>query len=249
MEIRLDGKIALVTGASSGLGERFATVLAESGARVALAARRLDRLDLLKGAIEKRGGSAYAVALDVTKLATIEGAVEKVEREFGPIDILVNNSGVGLTKALGKYTEADFDYVMDTNTKGAFFVAQAVAKRMLERRTGRIINIASGAAIAPRPGVCVYAMSKVAVVHMTRSMAQEWGPSGINVNVICPGYIETELTRGHLAGDAGKRLIASLPRKRAGQPSDLDGLIVYLASDASAFVNGAIIKADNGDHV
>lgn len=249
MELRLDGKIALVTGGSSGLGERFATVLAESGARVAMAARRLDRLELLKAAIEERGGSAYAIALDVTKVAAIEEAVEKVEREFGLIDVLVNNSGVGVTKPLGKYNEADFDYVMDTNAKGAFFVAQSVGMRMLKRGSGRIINISSGAAINPRPGVSVYAMSKVAVVQMTRSMALEWGPSGINVNAICPGYIATELTRGHLASEAGKKLIATLPRKRAGKPAYLDGLIVYLASDSSAFINGAIIKADDGDHL
>lgn len=246
MDIRLDGKVALVTGASSGLGERFATALAESGARVALAARQLDKLDALRAAIVKTGGAAFPIALDVTKIAEIDPAVDRIEREFGPIDILINNSGVSVQKRFGDYTEADFDFMMDTNAKGALFVAQSVGRRMLARGQGRIINIASVAAVKVVPGIGAYGMTKAAVVQMTKGMAVEWGRRGVNVNAILPGYIETGMNRDYWATEGGKKLISLLPRKRVGQPSDLDGLIVYLASDASHFVNGAIISADDG---
>jgi NAD(P)-dependent dehydrogenase (short-subunit alcohol dehydrogenase family) len=246
MDIRLDGKVALVTGASSGLGERFATALAESGARVALAARQIDKLEHLKASIVKAGGAAFPVALDVTKVAEIDPVVERIEREFGPIDILINNSGVSVQKRFGDYTEADFDYMMDTNAKGTLFVAQSVGRRMLARGHGRIINIASVAAVKVVPGIGAYGMTKAAVVQMTKGMAVEWGRRGVNVNVILPGYIETGMNRDYWATEGGKKLISLLPRKRVGQPGDLDGLIVYLASDSSHFVNGAVISADDG---
>jgi NAD(P)-dependent dehydrogenase (short-subunit alcohol dehydrogenase family) len=246
MDIRLDGKVALVTGASSGLGERFAIALAESGARVALAARQIDKLEHLKTAIVKAGGAAFPVALDVTKVAEIDPVVERIERELGPIDILINNSGVSVQKRYGDYTEADFDYMMDTNAKGTLFVAQSVGRRMLARGQGRIINIASVAAVKVVPGIGAYGMTKAAVVQMTKGMAVEWGRRGVNVNAILPGYIETGMNREYWATEGGKKLISILPRKRVGQPSDLDGLIVYLASDGAHFVNGAIIPADDG---
>jgi len=246
VDIRLDGKTALVTGASSGLGERFARILAQSGARVALAARRMDRLLALKASIESEGGVACAVEMDVTDIAGIESAVARVEAEFGAIDVLLNNSGVSVTKRLGEYTEADYDYVMNTNTKGAFFVAQSVGSRMAARGAGRIINVASVGGITVLPRIAVYCMSKAAVVHMTRSMAKEWGRSGVNTNAICPGYIETDINREWWQTEGGRKLVAMLPRKRVGQPDDLDGLVVLLASDASHFMNGAIITADDG---
>ncbi len=246
MEIRLDGKVALVTGASSGLGERFATVLAESGAKVALAARQIDKLEGLRAVIEKAGGSAFPIGLDITKIADIDPAIERIEREFGAIDILVNNSGVSVQKRFGDYTEADFDFMMDTNAKGALFVAQSVGRRMLARGQGRIINIASVAAVKVVSGIGAYGMTKAAVVQMTKGMAVEWGRRGINVNVVLPGYIETGMNREYWATEGGKKLVSMLPRKRVGQPGDLDGLIVYLASDASQFVNGAVIPADDG---
>ena len=246
MEIRLDGKVALVTGASSGLGERFATVLAESGARVALAARQIDKLRGLQDAIEKSGGAAFPIGLDVTRVAEIDPAIERIEREFGAIDILINNSGVSVTKRFGDYTEDEFDFMMDTNAKGAFFVAQSVGRRMLTRGQGRIINIASVAAVKVVPGIGAYGMTKAAVVQMTKGMAVEWGRRGVNVNAILPGYIETGMNREYWATEGGKKLISLLPRRRVGKPGDLDGLIVYLASDASHFVNGAVIAADDG---
>mgnify|MGYP000965608867 CR=1 FL=1 len=174
MDIRLDGKTALVTGASSGLGERFALTLADSGARVAIAARRMDRLKELRAQIEAAGGESFAVQMDVLDGASIERAIATIETDFAPLDILVNNSGVSVTKRLGEYTEAEYDKVMNTNLKGAFFVAQAVGARMLATgRGGRIINIASAAGIEPMRGIGVYSMSKAAVISMTRAMAVE----------------------------------------------------------------------------
>ncbi|MCX7891780.1 MAG: SDR family oxidoreductase [Burkholderiales bacterium] len=245
--LRLDGKVALVTGASSGLGERFAEVLGRAGARVALAARRVDRLASLEAKLATAGVAARAVAMDVTRLDSIRDAVAEAERAVGPIDILVNNSGVSVTKRLVDHDEADYDYVIDTNLKGAFFVAQAVAKRMIGgKRGGRIINIASAGGIRPLARIGVYCMSKAGVIHMTRAMALEWGRYGINVNAVCPGYIETEINREHWQTEAGRKLVEMLPRKRVGRPEDLDGLMLLLASQASHFINGASIVADDG---
>jgi NAD(P)-dependent dehydrogenase (short-subunit alcohol dehydrogenase family) len=247
VELRLDGKTALVTGASSGLGDRFARLLAGAGAAVAVAARRLDRLGELVGAIEQSGGRAHAVAMDVTDVASIRAGVAAAEAALGPIDVLVNNSGVSVTARIGDIEESDYDSVMDTNLKGAFFVAQAVGRSMIAaKRPGRIINIASAAGLKPLGQISVYSMSKAGVIHMTRSMALEWGRYDINVNALCPGYIETEINRDYWNTDGGRKLVSMLPRRRVGKPEDLDGLILLLASDRSGFVNGAVIAADDG---
>jgi NAD(P)-dependent dehydrogenase (short-subunit alcohol dehydrogenase family) len=245
--LRVDGKVALITGASSGLGERFAAVLAEAGAAVALAARRVDRLRELEARIEAAGGDAGTYALDVTSVAAIETTVDEVRRDFGAIDILVNNSGVSVTKKLLDQDEHDYDVVMDTNLKGVFFVAQAVAKRMIaDGKPGRIINIASAGGIRPLARIGIYCVSKAGVIHLTRAMAIEWGRHGINVNALCPGYIETEINSDYFKTEAGRKLVDTLPRRRVGKPEDLDGLLLYLASEASHFVNGAAIAADDG---
>ncbi|UCE31624.1 MAG: SDR family oxidoreductase [Burkholderiales bacterium] len=248
----LSGRTALVTGASSGLGARFARVLADNGAAVVLAARRLERLHALREEIEQAGGSAFVVALDVTQPAAIDAAVRGAEDAAGPIDILVNNSGVSTTQRLLEVTPEDYDFVFGTNTRGAFFVAQQVARRMVERaasepsRPARIINIASMAGLKVLPRIGIYCMSKAAVVQMTKAMALEWGRFGINVNAICPGYIRTEINDAHWDTEAGRKLIQMLPRRRVGSPEDLDGLLLLLASDRSGFVNGAVIAADDG---
>ena len=244
---RLDGKTALVTGASSGLGRRFAKVLATAGARVAIAARRTDRLDELAREITAAGGTALAVAMDVTRVESISAAITQVEKGLGPVNILVNNSGVAVDKRLGRFTEADYDKVMDTNLKGAFFVAQEVGQRMIDaKRPGSIINIASTAGLRPFTTLGVYGMSKAGLIYMTRAMASEWARRDISVNAMCPGYISTELNAHHWETDAGKKLIAMLPRQRVGKEEDLDGLLLLLASDSARMINGAIIPIDDG---
>lgn len=251
----LSGRVALITGASGGLGEQFAKTLARAGAAVVLASRRTDRLMALRAHIEAAGGDAHVVAMDVTDTASIKAAVAHAETEVGAIDILVNNSGVSTTQRLQDVTEEDYDFVFDTNTKGAFFVAQEVGRRMLARANGaapgtyvggRIVNIASMAGLKVLPQIGVYCMSKAAVVQMTKAMAIEWGRFGINVNAICPGYIDTELNHHHWQTEQGQKLINMLPRKRIGTPSDLDALLVMLCSSESHFVNGAVIAADDG---
>jgi hypothetical protein len=253
--IDLSGRVALVTGASSGLGAQFARTLAAAGAAVVLASRRIDKLKDLRAQIEGAGGDAHVVALDVTDTTSIKAAVAHAETEVGSIDILVNNSGVSTTQRLQEVSEDDFDYIFDTNVKGAFFVAQEVGKRMLARARGaapgtftggRIINIASMAGIRPLPQIGAYAMSKAAVIQMTKAMALEWGRFEINVNAICPGYIDTEINHHHWATEQGQKLVQMLPRKRVGAPQDLDALIVLLASSESHFINGAVIAADDG---
>jgi NAD(P)-dependent dehydrogenase (short-subunit alcohol dehydrogenase family) len=254
-EIDLSGRVALVTGASSGLGAQFAKTLAKAGAAVVLASRRVDKLKDLCSEIEAEGGDAHAVQLDVTNTASIKAAVAHAETEVGSIDILINNSGVSTTQRIQDVSEDDYDFVMGTNTKGAFFMAQEVGKRMLSRAKGqapgsytggRIVNIASMAGLKVLPQIGVYCMSKAAVVHMTKAMACEWGKYGINVNAICPGYIDTEINHHHWQTEQGQKLVQMLPRKRIGKPEDLDALLVMLCSDQSHFVNGAIIAADDG---
>ena len=251
----LSGRVALITGASSGLGAQFARTLAEAGAAVVLGGRRMERLKDLRSEIEAAGGDAHVVSLDVTSVDSIKSAVAHAETEVGPIDILINNSGVSTTERLVDVTEDGFDHVFGTNTRGAFFMAQEVAKRMLARAKGaapgvfaggRIINIASAAGLRTLPQIGVYCMSKAAVIHMTKVMAAEWGRFGITTNAVCPGYIDTEINHHHWETEGGQKLIKMLPRQRVGRPQDLDALLVMLCSAQSDFINGAIISADDG---
>jgi NAD(P)-dependent dehydrogenase (short-subunit alcohol dehydrogenase family) len=253
--IDLSGRVALVTGASSGLGAQFARVLSKAGAAVVLAARRLERLKTLRAELESIGGDAHVVALDVADHGSIKAAVAHAETEVGAIDILVNNAGVGNTQRLSDVMPEDYDYIMNTNARGAFFVAQEVAKRMIARSQGsapgtytggRIVNIASVAGLRVGSRIGVYSMSKAAVVHMTRAMALEWGRYGINTNALCPGYIDTEINHHQWGTDAGQKLVQSLPRKRVGKAQDLDAVLMMLCANESHFVNGAVITADDG---
>ncbi len=254
-QIDLAGRVAFVTGASSGLGAQFAKVLSAAGAGVVLAARRIERLKTLRAELEAQGGDARVVSLDVTDPVSIRAAVAHAETEMGAIDILVNNSGVSVTRKLTDVSPEEFDFVMDTNARGAFFVAQEVAKRMIARSKGeapgtftggRIVNVASMAGLKVLSQIGVYGMSKAAVIHMTKSMALEWGRYGINVNAICPGYIDTELNHHHWQTDAGQKLVSMLPRKRVGKAADLDAVLMMLCANESHFVNGAVIAADDG---
>jgi len=254
-DIDLSGRVALVTGASSGLGEQFARVLARAGAGVALAGRRVERLKSLRAEIQAEGGDAHVVVLDVTDHDGIKSAVAHTETEVGTIDILINNSGVASTQRLVDVSPDDYDYMFDVNTRGAFFVAQEVGKRMIARSKGaapgtftggRIVNIASMAGLRVSNGIGVYCMSKAAVIHMTKAMALEWGRHGINVNAICPGYIDTEINHHQWATESGKKIIESSPRKRIGKPEDLDSVLMMLCANESRFINGAVVQVDDG---
>lgn len=246
-ERRLDGKVALVTGASSGLGAHFARTLGAAGASVGVVARRADRLEALVSDLRKDGITAAAASLDVRETASIDGVVQTIEDALGPVDILVNNSGVTAPGGLHRITPDEYDFVLDTNLKGAFFVAQAVARRMIERRAeGRIINISSTLAHRTIGQLSIYSMSKVALDQMTRSMALEWARHGINANSLCPGYIETEMNSDYWQTEGGKAFLERFPRPRVGTPADLDGALLLLAGDEGRFMNGSIIQVDDG---
>jgi NAD(P)-dependent dehydrogenase (short-subunit alcohol dehydrogenase family) len=245
--VSLAGRIALVTGGSSGLGAHFARVLAHAGARVAIAARRVDACETVRAEIVTAGGEAIAVSLDVTDPASVAAAVEEVAARFGSLDILVNNAGVAATTPLLDLDEATWDGILDTNLKGAFLVGQAAARRMRASGSGgAIVNIASilGERVAAQ--VAPYAASKAGLIQLTRAMASEWARYGIRVNALCPGYIETDLNRAFFATEAGQALIRRIPQRRLGQPGDLDLPLLLLCAAEGSFMTGAAIAVDGG---
>lgn len=244
----LTGKTVLVTGATSGLGRRFALVLAKAGASVAITGRRIDRLEALKQEIEAMGRKALPVALDVTDNNSITACVEAVEANLGPVDILINNAGMNVEAMAHEVTPEGYDTMFNTNVRGAFFMAQAVASSMMLRNCehGRIINIASIGAFTQLPGLVIYTMTKAAIAMMTKSLAKEWARKKINVNAICPGFIETELNSEWFQSEGGQRQIKTFPRRRLGTESDLDGTILLLASEHSRFITGSLFTADDG---
>ena len=247
----LTGRVALVTGASQGLGRRFARVLAGHGTAVGLAARQLDKLRELEREIAGEGGRVASIALDVTDRSSIERAIGGIEDALGPIDLLVNNAGTAVSKGVLEQTEADWDQVLDTNLKGAFFVAQAVAKRMVARDPrpawgGNIVNIASVLAQGVVGHLAPYAASKGGLWQLTRTMALELARHDVRVNALAPGYFVTEINRDFLATEAGERMKRRIPQRRFGTPEDLDGALLLLASDASRYMTGSIIVIDGG---
>ena len=244
---RLDGRIALVTGASSGLGRHFAATLALAGATVALAARRAARLAAGVADIESAGGRALAVEMDVTDDASVRAGFAAVEATFGPADLIVNNAGVAVSRPVLEQTENDWDSVVDTNLKGAWLVAQEGARRLVAaRQPGAIVNIASITGERVVGGVAPYCASKAGLIHLTRAMALELARHGIRVNAIAPGYVETELNHDFLASDTGQRLMARIPQRRFGRAADLDGALLLLAGDAGAYITGSVIAVDGG---
>jgi len=243
----LAGKVALVTGASSGLGRRFAKVLAARGAAVGLAARRTDALESLANEIRAEGGKAFATKLDVTDESSVNTAIAAIESSLGPIDVLVNNSGISIVKPALEQTAADFDDVMNVNLRGVFLMANAVGRRMRDtKRGGSIINIASILGERQSSHILPYAISKAGVVQLTKTLALEIARYNIRVNAIAPGYIETEINSDFFKTEQGMALIKRIPQRRIGQESDLDGALLLLASDASTFMTGSVITVDGG---
>lgn len=245
MEFDLKGRVAFVTGATSGLGRHFAGVLAKAGAAVAISGRRAERLVEVRGEIEAGGGSCADIVLDVTDARQIAPALDRAEAALGPVDILVNNAGMSANGPVADITTADFDAVMSTNLRAPFLLAQDVGRRMIARgKGGRIINIASITAFRVLPGSAPYCISKAGLAMMTQCMAREWARYDINVNAICPGFIETELNDAWFESDKGKAQIRSFPKRRLQRPDDLDSTLLLLASDSSRAITGALFNVD-----
>ena len=241
-------KVAIVTGASSGLGRHFAVALARAGAKVALGARRVDRLQEVVAEIEGFDGRALAVALDVTDGDSVREAIAAAETELGPISILVNNAGIsGGAKSALEVEEAEWLSVIDVNLNGVWRMAQEVAKHMVRLgHGGSIINIASMLGLVAVPYIPAYCASKAAVVNLTRALAVELARHDIRVNAIAPGYFESEMTHDFLGSAEGRSMIDQIPQRRSGNPAELDGALLLLASDASSYMTGSVITVDGG---
>ncbi|WP_375268482.1 SDR family NAD(P)-dependent oxidoreductase [Phenylobacterium sp.] len=247
----LEGKVAVVTGASGGLGAHFARVLAGRGARVALTARRTGRLDAEAEAIRSAGGEARAYGLDVADAAAIAPCFERVQAELGPISILINNAGVGGEGRALDLTPEAWDQTFAVNVKGVFFCAQAAARQMIgsgvaEAGEGRIVNIASIASHTVLPGLPAYCASKAAVAMLTRSLAREWARRRIAVNALCPGYVQTDINADWFATDGGRRQIEGFPRRRLMEAGDLDAALLMLAGPAAQAITGTLVTIDDG---
>jgi NAD(P)-dependent dehydrogenase (short-subunit alcohol dehydrogenase family) len=246
----LAGEAALVTGASSGIGRHLAALLAAAGAKVALAARRVERLVEAAREIEAEGGIARPLGCDVTRADSVAQTVAAAEAELGPLSILVNNAGVVTSKPLFEHTEADWDSVLDTDLKGAWLMAREFAAHLMARkRPGRIVNIASVLGLRTIARVPSYCAAKAGLLHLTRVLAMELARYDILVNALAPGYVETNFNRDFLRSEPGQKLIGRIPLKRVGRPDDLDGAMLLLVSPAGAYITGAVIAVDGGHGV
>jgi 2-deoxy-D-gluconate 3-dehydrogenase len=246
-EASIAGRCALVTGAFSGLGRHFAHTLARAGAPVGLVGRRIEEGEKLQAEIEREGGRALAVRMDVRDRKSVDTAVAQVAQQLGPIRILVNNAGVAVTKTFLEGSEDDWADVVDVNLTGAWRVAQSVAQHMREHRAGgSIINVASITGLRVAGAISAYAASKSGLIRLTEAMGLELARFNIRVNALAPGYIETDLNRDFFQSEAGANLIKRIPQRRIGQPHHLDGALMLLASDASEFMTGSTIVVDGG---
>ena len=245
------GRTVLITGASSGLGRRFAVLLAAAGARVAVCARRTDRLANLVAEIRGAGGTAASFAMDVQDEASVIAAFEAAQGELGPIDTVIANAGMNNEGMAVDLPVEDFRTVLDINVTGAFLTVREGARRMMaagskDSGRGRIVIIASIGAHKVLPGLAAYCASKAAVAHMGKTLAREWANKGVNVNVVCPGYIETELNADWFASEGGQKQVSGFPRRRLMVQEDLDPVIAWLTSDASKAVTGSVVTVDDG---
>jgi NAD(P)-dependent dehydrogenase (short-subunit alcohol dehydrogenase family) len=243
----LTGKVAVVTGASRGLGQYFGRALAGAGADLVITSRTLSSLDEFEKEIRAMGRQALPLALDVRSQESIDAMVESATAHYGKVDILINNAGMNIRKPATEITWEDWNAVLDTNLRGSFFVAQAVAKKMIPREYGRIVNIGSVTSVFGYAGITPYCASRGGVKQMTMSLADDWGPHGITVNCLAPGWFQTEQNKVLYEN---KEWLAYLndriPLKRPGQPNDLDGAVIFLASDASVYVTGQTLLVDGG---
>lgn len=243
----LSGKVAIVTGTSRGLGQYFGRALARAGADLVITSRSVNSLAEFRREVESLGRQAVPLELDVRDYDSIQRMVEAAHDAYGKIDILVNNAGCNVRKPAIEVTWDDWNLVLDTNLRGAFFVAQAVAKQMIPRRYGRIINIGSVTAVFGYAGITPYCASRGGVKQMTMSLADDWGPYGITVNCLAPGWFKTQQTKVLYENKEWVEYLCDrIPLKRPGQPADLDGAIVFLASDASGYVTGQTLLVDGG---
>lgn len=250
ISVDLSGVAAIVTGAGTGLGRHFALTLARAGAKVALCGRRLDPLVAVQRAIEGFDGRALPILIDVADAASVKAGVAAAEQELGAITILVNNSGIVVDKPALEQDESEWDRVVDTNLKGAFLMAQEVARHMVRLgHGGSIVNIASILAQRASARVVGYAASKAGLEHLTRALAVEWARHQIRVNAIAPGYIETDINREFLASPAGQSIAKKVPMRRFGRPEDLEGPLLLLCSPAAAYMTGSVITVDGGQTV
>ncbi len=244
--MQVEGKTALVTGASSGLGRHFARLLAREGATVVIAARRVDAVAALSDEIGRQGGTCIPVAMDVSDPDAVAAAFRQIERDLAaPLSILVNNAGVAHMRAALDLSATEWSQVLQPNLTGAFLVAQQAA-RMMRGEGGTIVNVASILGERVSKGLAAYAASKAGLIQLTKALALEWAAFDIRVNALAPGYIETDLNRDFFASDAGQRLISRIPQKRLGQMQDLDGPLLLLCSDQSRYMTGAVIAVDGG---
>src|SRR5512143_2323383 len=246
----LTGRVALVTGASSGLGTQFAKALAENGAIVALVARRAGRLKALKDEIEGKGGKAVAFEADVTDRVAMVRAFDAAEKAFGTVTILVNNAGIAHGGRAVEMPPEEWHKVVSTNLDAVFFWAQEAARRMLaSKKQGAIVNIASVLGFAVAKGAAAYAAAKAGVVQVTKALAVELAFKGVRVNAIAPGWFVTEMNDDYLSGEAGAAIKREIPMGRFGDPGDLDGALLLLVSDAGSYITGATIVVDGGQVV